>query len=186
MAHTLIGQKVKAIAEREAHNKKRKWENFQGGSSSGGKNSNSNRNNNKYPSNRNYNNNCKNNQNQYRNPNRNHQNNQRQGNVRAMRNVGNQNTNKAGQKVKCNKCGMQHYGNCPIKCNKCGKIGHKARDYWSKVVVTGANVQPIVTCYGCGEKGNCPARNNPERSGSHGQAYALRDGYQNLGPNVVT
>nr|GFD42400.1 hypothetical protein [Tanacetum cinerariifolium] len=33
MAHTLMEQKVKAIAEREADNKKRKWENFQGGSS---------------------------------------------------------------------------------------------------------------------------------------------------------
>nr|GEW12465.1 putative reverse transcriptase domain-containing protein [Tanacetum cinerariifolium] len=154
---TLIEQKVKAIVEREADNKKRKWENFQGGSSSSGGNNNSNRNNNNYPSNCNYNNNRNNNQNQYRN----HQNNQRQGNVRAMTNVGNQNTNEAGQNVKCNRCGMQHYGNCPIKCNKCGKIGHKAKDCWSKVVATG-------------------------RSGARGQAYALRDGDQNLGPNVVT
>nr|GEU51604.1 hypothetical protein [Tanacetum cinerariifolium] len=138
-----------------------KAESFQGGSSGGGGNNNSNRNNNNYPSNRNYNNNCKNNQNQYQNPNQNHQNNQSQGNVRAMTNVGNQNTNEAGQNVKCNKCGMQHYGNCPIKCNKCGKIGHKARDCWSKVVATG-------------------------RSRARGQAYALRDGDQNLGSNVVT
>nr|GEZ14211.1 hypothetical protein [Tanacetum cinerariifolium] len=167
MAHTLMEQKVKAIAEREADNKKRKWENFQGGSSSGGENRNSNRNNNNYNSNRNYTNNRNNNQNQYRNPNRNHQNNQRQGNARVMINVGNQNTNKAGQNVKCNKCGMQHYGNCPIKCNKCGKIGHKARDCWSKVT-------------------NCPTRNNPGRNGARGQAYALRDSDQNLGPNVVT
>nr|GEY33192.1 putative reverse transcriptase domain-containing protein [Tanacetum cinerariifolium] len=158
-------QKVKAIAEREADNKKRKWENFQGGSSGGG-NNNSNRNNNNYPSNRNYNNNRNNNQNQYRNPNRNHQNNQRQGNVRAMTNVGNQNTNEAGQNVKCNRCGMHHYGNCPVKCNKCGKIGHKARD--------------------CHIKTNCLVRNNPGRSGARRQAYALRDGDQNLGPNVVT
>nr|GFD05204.1 reverse transcriptase domain-containing protein [Tanacetum cinerariifolium] len=42
MVHTLMEQKVKAIAEREADNKKKKWENFQGGSSSGGGNSNSN------------------------------------------------------------------------------------------------------------------------------------------------
>ncbi|GKF14096.1 putative reverse transcriptase domain-containing protein, partial [Tanacetum coccineum] len=42
MAHTLMEQKVKARAEREADNKKRKWENFQGGSSSGGGNNNSN------------------------------------------------------------------------------------------------------------------------------------------------
>nr|GEW02802.1 transposon Ty3-G Gag-Pol polyprotein [Tanacetum cinerariifolium] len=51
MAHTLMEQKVKAIAEREADNKKRKWENFQGGSSSGDGNNNSNRNNNNYNSN---------------------------------------------------------------------------------------------------------------------------------------
>nr|GEZ17768.1 reverse transcriptase domain-containing protein [Tanacetum cinerariifolium] len=48
--------------EREADNKKRKWENFQGGSSGGG-NNNSNRNNNNYNSKRNYNNNRNNNQN---------------------------------------------------------------------------------------------------------------------------
>nr|GFB27034.1 hypothetical protein [Tanacetum cinerariifolium] len=161
MAHTLMDQKVKAIAERETDNKKRKWENFQGGSSGGGGNNNSNRNNNNYNSNRNYNHNRNNNQNQYQN----HQNNQRQGNARAMTNVGNQNTNEAGQNVKCN------------------------RDCWSKVVATGANAQLVMTCYGCGEKGhiqtNCPARNNPGRGGAHGQAYALRDGDQNLGPNVV-
>nr|GEX55429.1 hypothetical protein [Tanacetum cinerariifolium] len=96
----------------------------------------------------------------------------------------------AGMNVKCNRCRMQHYGNCLIKCNKCGKIRHKARDYWSKVVATGANAQPVVTCYGCGEKGhiktNCPKRNNPRRNEARGQAYALRDGNQNLGPNVVT
>nr|GFA73366.1 hypothetical protein [Tanacetum cinerariifolium] len=124
MAHTLMEQTVNAISEREVDNKKRKWENFQGGSSSGG---------------------------------------------------GNNNT---GKNVKCNRCGMQHYGNYPIKCNKCGKIRHKARDCWSKVVATGANAQPIVACYGCGEKGNiktnCPTRNNPGRGGAHGQAYAFR------------
>nr|GEW58695.1 hypothetical protein [Tanacetum cinerariifolium] len=92
-------KKVKAIAEREADNKKRKWENFQGGSSSGGGNKNSNRNNNNYPRNCNYNSNHNNNQNQYRNTNRNHQNNQRHGNVRAMTNVGNQNTNEAGHLI---------------------------------------------------------------------------------------
>nr|GEZ13807.1 reverse transcriptase domain-containing protein [Tanacetum cinerariifolium] len=70
------------------------------------------------------------------------------------------------------------------------KRKHKARDCWSKVVATGANAQPIVTCYGCGEKDhiktNCPARDNPGRSGARRQAYALRDGDQNLRPNVVT
>nr|GEW30229.1 putative reverse transcriptase domain-containing protein [Tanacetum cinerariifolium] len=104
-----------------------------------------------------------------------------------MTNVGNQNTNEDGQ--------VQQVWNATlwklsIKCNKCGKIEHKGRDCWSKVVATGANAQPIVTCYGCGEKGhiktNCPARNNPRRSGARRQAYALRDGDQNLAPNVVT
>nr|GEZ20603.1 putative reverse transcriptase domain-containing protein [Tanacetum cinerariifolium] len=103
---------------READIKKRKWENFQGGSSGGG-NNNSNRNNNNYNSNR-----------------------------------------------------------------------YKARDCWLKVVTTGANAQPVMTCYGCGKKGhiktNCPVRNNPRRNGACRQAYALRDGDQNLGPNVVT
>nr|GFB39069.1 hypothetical protein [Tanacetum cinerariifolium] len=71
-----------------------------------------------------------------------------------------------------------------------GRAMHKARDCCSKMVATGANAQPIVTCYGCGEKGhiktNYPTRNNPGRSKARGQAYALRDGDQNLGPNVVT
>nr|GFC02117.1 hypothetical protein [Tanacetum cinerariifolium] len=80
---------------------------------------------------------------------------------------------------------------CPgLVPTKRKKIGHKARDCWSKVVATGANAQPVVTCYGCGEKGhiktNCPARNNLGRNGARGQAYALRDGDHNLGPNVVT
>ncbi|GJT24988.1 putative reverse transcriptase domain-containing protein [Tanacetum coccineum] len=35
-------------------------------------------------------------------------------------------------------------------------------------------------------KANCPTKNNPGGSGARGQAYALRDGDQNLGPNVVT
>nr|GFC10596.1 hypothetical protein [Tanacetum cinerariifolium] len=144
MAHTLMEHKVKAKAEREADNKKRKWENFQGGSSSDGGNNNSNRNNNNYNINRNYNNNRNNNQNPYRDPNRNHQNNQRQGNARAMTNVGNQNTNDAGKNV---------------KCNRCGEKGHI--------------------------KTNCPARNNLGRNEARGQAYALRDGNQNLEPNVV-
>nr|GEZ32569.1 putative reverse transcriptase domain-containing protein [Tanacetum cinerariifolium] len=83
-----------------------------------------------------------------------------------------------------------NYYNSNLKCNKCRKIRHQARDCWSKVVATGANAQSVVTCYGCGEKGhiktNCPARNNPRRGGARRQAYALRDGDQNLGPNVVT
>nr|GEZ68024.1 hypothetical protein [Tanacetum cinerariifolium] len=151
MTHTLMEQKVKAITEREADNKKRKWENFQGGISSGGGNNNNNRNNNNY------------------------------------------NNNRTGRETSGGRA-------CHLKIPGCVSRGlartsttstrHKARDCWSKVVATGENVQPIVTCYGCGEKGhiktNCPARNNPGRNGARGQAYALRDGDQNLGPNVMT
>nr|GEZ91102.1 putative reverse transcriptase domain-containing protein [Tanacetum cinerariifolium] len=93
--------------QREANNKKRKWEIFQGGGSSGGGNNNSNWNNNNYLSNRIYNNNCNNNQKQYQNTNRNYQNNQRQGNVRVMINVGNQNTNEAGQNDAIIVCGKK-------------------------------------------------------------------------------
>ncbi|GJX83805.1 putative reverse transcriptase domain-containing protein [Tanacetum coccineum] len=48
--------------------------------------------------------------------------------------------------------------------HKCGKIRHKERDYRGKAIATGANAQPVVTCYGCGEKGHtrnhCPKRND--------------------------
>ncbi|GJU55134.1 hypothetical protein Tco_1228848 [Tanacetum coccineum] len=133
-------KRSKARAEREADNKKRKWENFQGGSSSGGGNNNGNRNNNNYSNNHNYNSNRNNHQNQNRNTNRNSQNNQRQGNARAMTNVGNQNTNEAGQSVK-----------------ESWSIGGKR---------TGANTQPIVTMLRMlvksHIKANCHARTTPE------------------------
>nr|GEY73407.1 putative reverse transcriptase domain-containing protein [Tanacetum cinerariifolium] len=93
MVHTLMEKKVKAIAEREADNKKRKWENFQGGSSSGGGNSNS---------------------------------------------------------VECNI--METVQLSVINVGRSG----------TKLEIVG------------------------RRSGARGQAYALRDGDQNLGPNVVT
>nr|GEY48060.1 reverse transcriptase domain-containing protein [Tanacetum cinerariifolium] len=165
MEQTLMEQKVKAIVEREADNKKRKCENFQGGSSSGGRNNNSNRNNN-YPA-----------------------------TVTTTTTVTTikTSTETLTETTKTIRgramCGMQQNGNCPIKCSKCRKIGHKARYCWSKMVAAGANAQPIVTCYECGEKGNiktnCPARNNPGRGGARRQAYALRDGNQNLRPNIV-
>nr|GEZ89873.1 putative reverse transcriptase domain-containing protein [Tanacetum cinerariifolium] len=53
-----------------------------------------------------------------------------------MENLSHYGSDNLAENVKCNRCGMQHYRNCPIKCNKCGKIGNKARDCWSKVVAT--------------------------------------------------
>ncbi|GKD76407.1 putative reverse transcriptase domain-containing protein, partial [Tanacetum coccineum] len=58
-----------------------------------------------------------------------------------------------------------------IKCHKCGKVGNKARYCKEKSVATGANAQPVWTCYDCGEQG-C-------------QAYAIKDA-EPQGLNVVT
>ncbi|GJV85210.1 gag-pol polyprotein [Tanacetum coccineum] len=62
----------------------------------------------------------------------------------------------------CERCFTHHDGPCTIKCHKCGKVGHKARYYKEKSVATGANAQPIPTCYDCGEQGHtrnrCPKK----------------------------
>nr|GEU87503.1 putative reverse transcriptase domain-containing protein [Tanacetum cinerariifolium] len=51
----------------------------------------------------------------------------------------------------CEHCFTRHVGQCTIKFHKCGKVGHKARYCKEKNVATGANAQPILTCYDCGE-----------------------------------
>nr|GEV87149.1 putative reverse transcriptase domain-containing protein [Tanacetum cinerariifolium] len=53
----------------------------------------------------------------------------------------------------CERCFTHHVGQCTIKCHKCGKLGHKERYCKEKSVATGANTQPIWTCYDCGEQG---------------------------------
>nr|GEV28320.1 putative reverse transcriptase domain, ribonuclease H-like domain, aspartic peptidase domain protein [Tanacetum cinerariifolium] len=52
----------------------------------------------------------------------------------------------------CNRYGARHYGDCMIKFHKCGKIWRKEIGCRGKAISAGA--QPIVTCYGCGEKGH--------------------------------
>ncbi|GJS96853.1 putative reverse transcriptase domain-containing protein [Tanacetum coccineum] len=52
----------------------------------------------------------------------------------------------------CEHCFSYHVGQCTIKCYKFGKVGHKAMYYKEKNVATGANAQPILTCYDCGEQ----------------------------------
>ncbi|GJX11681.1 putative reverse transcriptase domain-containing protein [Tanacetum coccineum] len=54
----------------------------------------------------------------------------------------------------CERCFTHHDGPCTIKCHKCGNVGHKARYCKEKSVATGANAQPIPTCYDCGEQGH--------------------------------
>ncbi|GJY07554.1 putative reverse transcriptase domain-containing protein [Tanacetum coccineum] len=95
------------------------------------------------------------------------QNNQKQGNARAMTTAPNEG-----------------------KCHKCRKIGHKARYCKEKNVATGANAQPIWTCYDCGEQGHtrnrCPNKVKQEEVGEvHGRAYTIKD-VEPQGPNVVT
>ncbi|GJX46484.1 putative reverse transcriptase domain-containing protein [Tanacetum coccineum] len=130
MAHKLMEQKSQARNERILEGKKRKWENLQGGNSSGKGN-------------------------QKDNSRQTLQNNQKQGNARAM-----------------------------VTAPTDGKLPLE------KSVATGANAQPIWTCYDCGEQGHtrnrCPKKVKQEEVGEvRGRAYAIKDA-EPKGPNVVT
>ncbi|GJX76392.1 putative reverse transcriptase domain-containing protein [Tanacetum coccineum] len=90
----------------------------------------------------------------------------------------------------CERCFTRHVDQCTIKCHKYGKVGHKARYCREKSVATGANAQPIWTCYDCGEQGHtrnrCPKKVKQEEVGEvRGRAYAIKDA-EPKGPNVVT
>ncbi|GJV66294.1 putative reverse transcriptase domain-containing protein [Tanacetum coccineum] len=142
MAYKLMEQKSQAKDKRILEEKKRKWESFQSGNSSGKGN--------------------------HRDSSRQTlQNNQKQRNAQAM--------------VTAPTDG---------KCHKCGKVGHKARYYKEKSVAMGANAQPILTCYDCGEQGHtrnrCPRKVKQEEVGEfRGRAYAIKDA-EPQGLNVVT
>ncbi|GKB41804.1 putative reverse transcriptase domain-containing protein [Tanacetum coccineum] len=160
MAHKLMEQKSQARNERILEGKKRKWENLQGGNSSGKGN-------------------------QKDNSRQTLQNNQKQGNARAMVTAPTD-----GKLPLCERCFTRHVGQCTIKCHKCGKVGHKARYCREKSVATGANAQPIWTCYDCGEQGHtrnrCPKKVKQEEVGEvRGRAYAIKDA-EPKGLNVVT
>ncbi|GJW61207.1 hypothetical protein Tco_0110542 [Tanacetum coccineum] len=60
----------------------------------------------------------------------------------------------AGPPPVCNPCDGRHFGRFSIKCHKCSRYGHKQRDYRVKVVATGANAQPIMTCFDCSKRGH--------------------------------
>ncbi|GJY50465.1 putative reverse transcriptase domain-containing protein [Tanacetum coccineum] len=165
MAHKLMEQKSQARDERILEGKKRKWESFQSGNNSGK-------------------NNHKDNSRQTS------QNNQNQGNVRAMITVPTNGKVSSGSLPLCECCFTRHVGPCTIKCHKCGKVGHKTRYCKEMNVATGANAQPIPTCYNCGEQGHtrnrCPRKVKQEETGEvRGQAYAIKD-VEPQGPNVVT
>nr|GFA85637.1 putative reverse transcriptase domain-containing protein [Tanacetum cinerariifolium] len=96
----------------------------------------------------------------------------------------------AGPPPTCNHYEMRHTGRCTIKCHKYGKIGHRVRDCRGKDVATGANTQPILTCYECRERGHTRnrrlKRNNQQAGEARGQVYVMNDAEQQQGPNVVT
>nr|GEW51409.1 hypothetical protein [Tanacetum cinerariifolium] len=67
-----------------------------------------------------------------------------------------------------------------VQCHKCRKIGYKVRYCKEKNVATGANAQPIWTCYDCDEQGHtrnrCPMKVKQEKTGEvRGQSYAIKD-----------
>ncbi|GJW87898.1 putative reverse transcriptase domain-containing protein [Tanacetum coccineum] len=160
MAHKLMEQKLQARNERILERKKRKWENHQGGNSSGKGN-------------------------RKDNSRQTLQNNQKQGNARAMVTAPTD-----GKLPLCERCFTRHVSTCTIKCHKCGKVGHRSRYCKEKNVATGANAQPIPTCYGCGEQGHtrnrCPKKVKQEEVGEvRARAYAIKDA-EPKGPNVVT
>ncbi|GJZ07396.1 putative reverse transcriptase domain-containing protein [Tanacetum coccineum] len=103
-AHKLMDQKSQARDERILEGKKRKWESFQSGNSSGKGNHRD-------------------------NSRQTLQNNQRQGNARAMVTAPTDE-----RLPLCEHCFTCHVGPCTIKCHKCGKVGHKSRNRCPKKV----------------------------------------------------
>ncbi|GJU07543.1 putative reverse transcriptase domain-containing protein [Tanacetum coccineum] len=113
-----------------------------------------------------------------------------QGNARAMITAPIDGNVSSGSFPLCERCFTRHVSPCMIKCHKCGKVGHKTRYYKEKNVATGANAQPIPTCYDCGEQGHtrnqCPRKVKQEEVVEvRGRAYAIKD-TEPQGPNTVT
>nr|GEX63007.1 reverse transcriptase domain-containing protein [Tanacetum cinerariifolium] len=137
------------------------------------------------------NNNNSNNQGNYQNNNHHNQNNnQRQSNSRALTTAQNTGENQTRIALKCNRCGGCHFDQCPPKCDNYGRMRHKAKDYRSKNVASGATVQSNVVCYECGESGHkshaCLKKADRRGGNMQGQAYVICDAEHNQGPNVVT
>ncbi|GJT36576.1 putative reverse transcriptase domain-containing protein [Tanacetum coccineum] len=171
-----IGQYFKGlpsyIQERNVEQNKRNWEGGNQGNNQG------NRNNNRGD----FHDNCHHNQN----------NNRRNGGARAITQAQSENVNQGGHSLKCNRCNMFHFGNCPVKCNKCRKRGHITRDCHGKGVATGANAKPIRVCFKCGYPNHlanselCPERKKQGGRNESGHVYTVKDFNQAQGLNVVT
>ncbi|GJV45377.1 hypothetical protein Tco_1429913, partial [Tanacetum coccineum] len=167
MAHALMEQKIQAKDERIAKGLKRKWESNNQGRS-------------------NYRNNNRGN---YRENDRHNQYNDRiQGGARAMTTAQNDDADQGELAPNCNRCGLCHFGQCPLKCNRCGRRGHKANYYRKRIVATGADAQPISACYECEDKhhsrNQCPNLADQRGGNATDRAYVMREADKE-GPNVV-
>ncbi|GKC69505.1 putative reverse transcriptase domain-containing protein [Tanacetum coccineum] len=157
-------------------------------------NPNNNNNNNKimWNDNRKGDNNNPNNQNQ--NINHHNQQNHRQENARGYATASSApagGRGYVGNLPLCNRCKLHHTGPCTIKCKNCQKVGHQTKDCRGKGPATGANTQPILTCFGCGEHGHfkyqCPQINGQQQQGeARGKVYVLGDKNAQQDPNAVT
>nr|GEW88966.1 putative reverse transcriptase domain-containing protein [Tanacetum cinerariifolium] len=125
MAHKLMKQKSQARDERILEGKKRTWENFQSGNSSGKGNHRD-------------------------NSRQTLQNNQKQRNARVMVTAPADGRVFSGSLPLFEHCFTRHVGPCTIKCHKCRKVRQKIRYFKEKNVATGTNALPIPTCYDCG------------------------------------
>nr|GEY23628.1 reverse transcriptase domain-containing protein [Tanacetum cinerariifolium] len=95
-------------------------------------------------------------------------NNQKKGNGRAMTTTLTEKKVPSRSLHVCKRCFTRHDGPCMIKCHKCGKVGHKLRYCKEKSVATGANDQPVWTCYDCEDQGHtrnrCPNKFKQEET----------------------
>ncbi|GJX84255.1 putative reverse transcriptase domain-containing protein [Tanacetum coccineum] len=114
----------------------------------------------------------------------------RQGGAKAMTATQNDDVDQGGPALNYNRCGLCHFRQCPPKCNRCGKRGYRINDCRKRIVATGANMQPIKTCFECGDRNHtrnqCPNLTNQRVGNVTGRAYAIRDAKKGQGPNVVT
>nr|GEY09226.1 putative reverse transcriptase domain-containing protein [Tanacetum cinerariifolium] len=66
----------------------------------------------------------------------------------------------------------------------------KIKDCRGKVMATGANMQPILTCYECGEReytrNHYPKKNSHQAGEARARAYVIKEGDQNQGPIMMT
>ncbi|GKA16043.1 hypothetical protein Tco_0695790 [Tanacetum coccineum] len=90
----------------------------------------------------------------------------------------------------CNRCNLHYTGPYTVKCQNYQRVGHRTRDCRSKFVATGANTQPIVSCYSYGERrhiqSRCPNKNDQQTGNARGRVYVMKDGEQQQDPKVVT